>query len=86
MLWAPDLLDRRLGLEVNYRMTKNGKEMIFDKSWRGRGSQNILSEIEALYFEGFITQSGPTKGLCLFVCTPDPQNVIGMIVNVSFTA
>ena len=37
------------GREVN-PLSKNWKEMIFDKSWRGRGSQNILSKIEALYF------------------------------------
>ena len=26
------------------------------------------------------------RTLCLSVCTPDPQRVIGIIVNVSFTA
>ena len=50
----------------------------------GREAQNILSKIEALYFVGFITQSGQTK--CLSVCNPDPQRVIGMIVNASFKA
>ena len=39
----------------------------FSKSWRGRGSQNILSKIEVLYFVWFITQSGPTKGLSVFL-------------------
>ena len=38
------------GREVN-PMSKNLNEIIFDKSWRGRGSNNILSKIEALYFE-----------------------------------
>ena len=38
------------GREVNHfkNMKRND---LFDKNWRGRGSQNILSKIEALYFE-----------------------------------
>ena len=90
------------------------------------GVKNILSKIEAHYFECFITQSDPTNSqplvenvdfdymkascmpiksakvitvlqrylkdafhknpferiLCLYVCTPDPQKVIGIIKNV----
>ena len=38
---------------------KTLKRNYFDTSWRG--SQNILSKIEALYFVWFITQSGPTN-------------------------
>ena len=37
------------GREVN-PMSKNLNENFFDISWRGRGSQNRLSKIEALYF------------------------------------
>ena len=43
------------------RKTKIEKKWIFDKSWGGRGSQNILSKIEALYFVWLITQSGLTN-------------------------
>ena len=56
------------------------KKWIFDKSWRGRGSQNILSKIEALYFVWFITLSIPlyprSTLFCMInysVCTLDPQ-------------
>ena len=71
------------------------KKWIFDKSWRGRGSQNILSKIESLYFVWFITLSIPLYPrrtlFCMIiysVCTPapDPQKVIGVIENVSFKA
>ena len=69
------------------------KKWIFDKSWRGRGSQNILSKIESLYFVWFITLSIPlyprSTLFCMInysVCTPDPQKVIGIIENVSFKA
>ena len=49
-------------LSIKFPERKNN----FDKSWRGRGSQNILSKIEA-----------PNQGtLCLSVCTLDPQKVI----------
>ena len=69
------------------------KKWIFDKSWGGRGSQNILSKIEALYFVWFITLSIPlyprSTLFCMIyysVCTPDPQKVIGIIDNVNFKA
>ena len=69
------------------------KKWIFDKSWRGRGSHNILSKIEALYFVLFITLSIPlyprSTLFCMInysVCTPDPQKVIGIIDNVNFKA
>ena len=40
-----------------------------------------------LFYEGFLYAYNPFKGtLCLSVCTPDPQKVIGMIENVSFKA
>ena len=38
-------------------------------------SQNILSKIEALYFVWFITQSGQTKGLCVFLFVPSESNM-----------
>ena len=37
------------GREVN-PISKKITEMIFDKSSKGRGSQNILSKIETLFF------------------------------------
>ena len=40
---------------------------------RGRVSQNILSKIEALNFLWFITQSGQTKGLSVFLSLPWPS-------------
>ena len=49
---------------------KNEKKWFFYKNWRGRGSQNILSKIEALYFVLFITQSGQTKGIFVFLSVP----------------
>ena len=80
------------GGEVN-PCQKFEKKWIFDKSWRGRGLQNILSKIEALYFAWFITLSIPlyprSTLFCMInysVCTPDPQKVIGIIYNVDFEA
>ena len=80
------------GGEVN-PCQKLEKKWIFDKSWWGRGSQNILSKIEALYFVWFITLSIPLypRGtlFCMIyysVCTSDPKKVIWIIDNVNFKA
>ena len=45
-------------------------EWFLDKIWRRRGSQNILSNIEALYFVWFITQSGQPRDSVSF-CNRD---------------
>ena len=56
---------------------------IFDKSLRGRGSQNLLSKIEALFCMIYFS-IWPNQGtLCLSVCTHDPQKVIRIIENVN---
>ena len=40
-----------------------------------------------LFYEGFLYAYSPFKGtLCLSVCTPDPQKVMGIIENISFKA
>ena len=57
-------------------ISKNWKEMIFWQKLEWEGVKNILSKIAALYFVWYITQSGPTKGLCVFLSVPpDPQKV-----------
>ena len=60
------------------------KKWFFDKSWRGRGSQNILSKIEALYFVWFNTQSGPTKGLCVSLTVPLKQKLVFFVFPILF--
>ena len=63
------------GREVN-PISKNWKEMIFNKNWRGRGSQNILSKKRSTLFCKIHYSIWPNQGtLCLSFCTPDPQKV-----------
>ena len=57
------------GREVN-PISKIWKELIFWQKLEREGSQNILSKIEALYFVWFVTESGPTKGICVFLYVP----------------
>ena len=58
------------GGEVN-PFSKELKKCFFEKSWRGRGSQNKLSKIEAFYCQAQLQLSAQLKAeLALFPLDP----------------
>ena len=56
------------GREVNH-FKKMKRNDLFDKNWRGRGSQNILSKIEALFLYDLLlnlAQPRDSVSFCLY--------------------
>ena len=71
------------GREVN-PISKNWKEMIFWQKLEREGVTKHIVKNRSTLFCMIYYSIWPNQGtLCLYVCTPDPQKVIGIIENVT---